>query len=180
MRYILGAALAAAAFAASPTYAADIVTDCSAIGLDDIIPNADACVGYYDKNALKSSAGGFASDDEVAALGLLGLTGDIKVLEKINGSGDFVQLLNGITYIGVHYGRGNGPVDVPGGVTAFYRFDAGVNLDEITFTPGSISSVSLYSTGPAVPEPATWAMMIGGFGLLGAAARRRRTTIAYA
>jgi hypothetical protein len=25
-----------------------------------------------------------------------------------------------------------------------------------------------------VPEPATWAMMIGGFGLLGAAARRRR------
>ncbi len=27
---------------------------------------------------------------------------------------------------------------------------------------------------PAVPEPATWAMMIGGFGMLGAAARRRR------
>jgi hypothetical protein len=27
---------------------------------------------------------------------------------------------------------------------------------------------------PAVPEPATWAMMIGGFGLLGAAARRTR------
>jgi hypothetical protein len=27
----------------------------------------------------------------------------------------------------------------------------------------------------AVPEPATWAMMIGGFGLLGAAARRRST-----
>ena len=26
-----------------------------------------------------------------------------------------------------------------------------------------------------VPEPATWAMMIGGFGLLGAALRRRRT-----
>ncbi len=27
---------------------------------------------------------------------------------------------------------------------------------------------------PAIPEPATWAMMIGGFGLIGAAARRRR------
>jgi hypothetical protein len=27
----------------------------------------------------------------------------------------------------------------------------------------------------AVPEPASWAMMIGGFGLLGAAARRRRS-----
>ena len=34
----------------------------------------------------------------------------------------------------------------------------------------------------AVPEPATWAMMIGSFGLIGAAARRRRqrTTVTYA
>jgi len=35
-------------------------------------------------------------------------------------------------------------------------------------------------TGPAVPEPATWAMMIGGFALAGAAMRRRAATIAYA
>jgi hypothetical protein len=27
---------------------------------------------------------------------------------------------------------------------------------------------------PAIPEPATWAMMIGGFGLVGGALRRRR------
>jgi hypothetical protein len=27
-----------------------------------------------------------------------------------------------------------------------------------------------------VPEPATWAMMLGGFGLLGGAVRRRRTS----
>jgi hypothetical protein len=32
----------------------------------------------------------------------------------------------------------------------------------------------------AVPEPASWAMMIGGFGLLGAAARRRRTNVVFA
>jgi hypothetical protein len=33
----------------------------------------------------------------------------------------------------------------------------------------------------AVPEPATWAMMIGGFGLAGMAARRRRVaTVTYA
>lgn len=31
-----------------------------------------------------------------------------------------------------------------------------------------------------VPEPATWGMMIGGFGLLGAIARRSRTQITYA
>ncbi|MBX9874993.1 MAG: PEPxxWA-CTERM sorting domain-containing protein [Beijerinckiaceae bacterium] len=27
---------------------------------------------------------------------------------------------------------------------------------------------------PAVPEPASWAMMIGGFGVMGAAVRYRR------
>jgi len=32
----------------------------------------------------------------------------------------------------------------------------------------------------AVPEPATWAMMIAGFGLAGAAIRRRRGTLAFA
>lgn len=32
----------------------------------------------------------------------------------------------------------------------------------------------------AVPEPATWAMMIAGFGLAGAAIRRRRSLVAFA
>jgi hypothetical protein len=32
----------------------------------------------------------------------------------------------------------------------------------------------------AVPEPATWAMMIGGFGFVGAAARRRSTKVVFA
>ena len=31
--------------------------------------------------------------------------------------------------------------------------------------------------GGAVPEPATWAMMIAGFGMVGAAARRRRAKV---
>ena len=29
----------------------------------------------------------------------------------------------------------------------------------------------------SVPEPASWALMIGGFGLVGAAARRQRQTV---
>ena len=32
----------------------------------------------------------------------------------------------------------------------------------------------------AVPEPATWAMMIGGIGAIGGTLRRRRTTVAFA
>ncbi len=38
------------------------------------------------------------------------------------------------------------------------------------------------ATGGAVPEPATWAMMIGGFGMVGGAMRyrRRKTTVSFA
>ncbi len=38
------------------------------------------------------------------------------------------------------------------------------------------------ATGGAVPEPATWAMMIGGFGMVGGAMRyrRRKTSISFA
>ena len=40
---------------------------------------------------------------------------------------------------------------------------------------------SFTNTRAAVPEPATWAMMLGGFGLVGAAARRRaRPSVAFA
>jgi hypothetical protein len=42
------------------------------------------------------------------------------------------------------------------------------------------ASASGGGTITAVPEPATWAMMIGGFGLIGAAARRRRTAVTFA
>jgi PEP-CTERM motif len=34
------------------------------------------------------------------------------------------------------------------------------------------------ASGGAVPEPASWAMLIAGFGLVGAIARRRRTAVA--
>jgi len=39
---------------------------------------------------------------------------------------------------------------------------------------------TLNPTFGAVPEPASWALMIGGFGLIGSAMRRRRTTAATA
>jgi hypothetical protein len=44
---------------------------------------------------------------------------------------------------------------------------------ELPFVRVAINS----STGGAVPEPATWAMMIAGFGLVGAVSRRRRAAV---
>jgi hypothetical protein len=41
-------------------------------------------------------------------------------------------------------------------------------------------SVGDFAANPAIPEPATWAMMIAGFGLVGAAMRRQRPATATA
>ena len=55
---------------------------------------------------------------------------------------------------------------------AFVEIDA--PLPENPAGEGPIKYGALFDPRAAVPEPATWAMMIGGFGLLGGAARRRR------
>lgn len=47
----------------------------------------------------------------------------------------------------------------------------------VTFTGGSGISSAITAS---VPEPATWAMMIAGFGLVGGTMRRRSTKIAFA
>ncbi len=53
-------------------------------------------------------------------------------------------------------------------VTAVNRGGPNPGLSELTFT------------GAPVPEPATWAMMIGGFALAGAAMRRRKLALRLA
>lgn len=49
-------------------------------------------------------------------------------------------------------------------------------------TNGSQFQIDAFVPTPSVPEPATWAMLVGGFGLAGAAMRRRatRTRVAFA
>ena len=52
----------------------------------------------------------------------------------------------------------------------------GANLDELTFAQvvNGSQDLTFSATISAVPEPATWGMMILGFGMLGAAMRTRR------
>lgn len=64
-------------------------------------------------------------------------------------------------------------------VASGYLFDFGYGVT----SNGSYSVAETWlvrSVSGAVPEPATWAMMIGGFALAGAAMRRRATKVSFA
>ena len=51
----------------------------------------------------------------------------------------------------------------------------------VTSTDGILGRGSIaFGDGAAVPEPATWAMMIGGFGVVGGAVRRRKANVSVA
>ncbi len=71
------------------------------------------------------------------------------------------------------------PINTPGGFNAFsFR---GVGYDDGTLIYGlRMGGSYILATGtsdgvpPSVPEPATWAMLIAGFGMVGSAMRRRR------
>jgi hypothetical protein len=61
--------------------------------------------------------------------------------------------------------------------TAYGEASAGsldyIRIYDTAITPGD-------ATPAAVPEPATWAMFIGGFGLVGASMRRKRAAVRFA
>jgi hypothetical protein len=97
---------------------------------------------------------------------------------------DFPNTLNlsGLTIFGAHFG--NTPDSNPSDpsvksqdVSAFWLVDLGPDVTHtITITNAQgVSNGQIFATGtPSVPEPATWAMMLLGFGGMGMALRRSR------
>ena len=178
--------------AATPASAALVLSpNAGACELGDINPAALQCAGYYDGNLINGSR----LDDQAAALALLGLTWDkttyndtlFKLSPLEGANANFSQLVTSISYIGIHWGdavtptrsRRAGPRRSTGSTPAR-------GSDIIDLVRGASANAYLYSvtppppcTGPScggggVPEPATWAMMILGFGGVGAIIRQRR------
>ena len=159
--------------------AAPVYAGCT---LDDISPAAIACaVASVNGSAVTGNVLDNKATDvtaQINGLAAIGFTwdgtkfGDFdKLVPAADGTIDFSELLSGISFVGIHTG-GSG-----GGVTYFYKFDAGTALDTFTLNLPRGSGAVLYSTGgevPSVPETATWAMMLGGFAMAGGALRYRR------
>jgi len=189
MNKLLRALCAASVFAsATPLFATTVPTTCNPSSLSLIVPNASACAGYYSGNVLNGSPTDVASQQ--AALASLGYTfngnfsalstGGMVITSLINGnqlSWNGMDLV-GPTYIGIHWGNvPDGTINplnngTAGNESVFYL----VNMPGQTFitlpnTQG-FSNAVLYATG-AVPEPATWIMMMLGFGCIGWTIKRR-------
>jgi hypothetical protein len=178
----LGTALSVGAIAAPAQAVLPVVL--APCANTDITPTAEACLGFYGDQLLSGSPGDVAV--QIEALGDLGFVWDgTTVVENLTGLGGsdptFVTSLNGTTWLGIHWGGGTGS-PVPGqDSTSFYRFDAGTDLHTILLAYNSSSDAKLYFTGDnenpgggPVPEPATWALMLVGFGGMGAVLRRNR------
>jgi hypothetical protein len=171
----LATAPAAIAIAAPAHAAATIVTPCATA---TPTPTALACSGYFSGNLLDNSP--TDQQNQIDALSAIGYTfngnfnaipaNDI-VSSLTSGMLSFGQTLYGITYIGIHFGdAGTGFGDR----TVFYEFNFGTTgATGITLNTNGFSNGVLYATNGPVPEPATWAMMLFGFGAIGFALRRR-------
>ena len=61
-----------------------------------------------------------------------------------------------------------------------YVATGGISRTLNTATVSSIAWARFTASAPSVPEPASWAMMIGGFSILGAVMRRRMPSTSHA
>lgn len=67
-------------------------------------------------------------------------------------------------------------VNAPAG----FQFGFAVDYDGSYYNDSTGIKLTVRTIDPAVPEPASWAMMLGGFGLIGGAMRRRNGKLAAA
>ena len=87
---------------------------------------------------------------------------------------------NGATLLSVSVVLTFGSFSDPG-TYSHYGVTSSNGIGGFSFTGGASGNTSIdnivVNGGSAVPEPATWTLMIGGFGLAGAALRRRRVAV---
>jgi hypothetical protein len=183
--------LAGTAHAAFPVYAP--------IGTPSATPNAFVSTGSGDVTAwFAGFDAGYSSTIGMAVNGVLGSTfclpnkttsvGTSCLLGSVM-KGDTIEFVLRVANTGIDYSTtasknpgglnhawstpyAGGDFGIPAGI--FVGFEDLPNLGDRDYNDHRF--VFNFPGAAAVPEPATWAFLIAGFGLVGAAVRRRRTT----
>lgn len=149
-------------------------------------PNANACAGAYAGNLNNNASIG----DLNAALDVLAggsfqdvVFADLDPTKAFFSGGtgttlNFAATLFGEQILSLHFGDAGSGI---GNHTILYLFDFGLTgADSIVLNQQGWSNAVLVTPPggtPPVPEPATWAMMLMGFGAAGYAIRRRRRKV---
>ena len=149
---------------------------------------ATSCTGFYGGNTIQ----GEVDAEDIGYLALLappltGLLDGQDFLVKLESLGGATNLtftgftFYGLTYFGLHTGGGGTRPGVNS--SAYYVVDYGATGgNTLKLNLDASSNIAVYSTKdrpfdvPSIPEPATWAMMIMGFGGVGSMLRRRRSS----
>lgn len=95
---------------------------------------------------------------------------DYNTLELLDSGGGVLATINGLALL-----PANGDQSSQVTNRRINLFSDSVDVASLRLTSTS-QAFEIDTVAAAVPEPATWAMMLGGFGLMGFAARRRRST----
>jgi hypothetical protein len=157
----------------------------------DTVGNGSFANIYFDidpANNNGSDLGFEVTNDRAFVPGMAGYSGPLAGLNfAISGDGTGVEFsianelftgpIGGLTYYGGQ--------DFPSvGDDIVLRLSQSFNYTVAggaSYGPDRLGRVTLGAEAGAVPEPATWAMMISGFGMVGGAMRRRaKTSVSYA
>lgn len=85
-------------------------------------------------------------------------------------------IINGTSYAIPPSGAGQSAI--VGGIPIISGVLNTIQVKGFTLGSGTYAGTATFTA--AIPEPTTWALMIGGFGLVGASMRRRRMTVSFA
>lgn len=112
----------------------------------------------------------FTSDQSQFGFQLVGGDGGSAFLDFFRADGSLIQSIALAGLANTFYGfQRDGGINDIRGISIWNNDAGGIGFDNLKF--------DVRSTGGTVPEPATWAMMIIGFGLIGGAMRRKKAAL---
>jgi hypothetical protein len=170
---VVALASASPAFAATPTPP----PSCTVVTFN--VPTVD-CLGFFDGNLV--TGGGPQLAQALTYVGTLDANA-VSLLTKMDPASNPINFgvpLSGYTVIGIHFGN----ADTGYNGTGFWLLNLPTTINSVTYSSDiqtGISNAGLYLTNGevphqegGVPEPATWATMLLGFGAIAGAMRKRR------